>query len=853
MASANEFAPPPMRFSVEKDDIRVCFNKTVPDESLFWKAENASTTSLPIFALQLVIVLTFHRVFVHIFKRLRQPRVVAETLVGVILGPSAIGGTPLFTSTIFPFAGMVTLETVANLGLLYYMFLIGLESDVKPVLRAAKKSYSIAISGIIIPAAMGYGLFQFLQLKSESPAKTSDLRFRGSMFWAISLANSNFPDLAKTLINLKLLRSKIGQIALTSSLATDFASWVLLLIALATLHDGYTYAMASGFVFIIFCFFVIRPVLKWLLENTANDENYNESHVQCILFGVIMCGFCTDALGAHAMTGAYILGVILPKGELKDLLLEKVEDFVSEIMLPLFFLVVGLRFNVVFLAAKIDGRVIVLIILLSMTAKILSTLFISWLHQMPFVDGLSLGVLMNTKGILTLITLSSGRDLLVLDNQTFAVMLLACWLMTFEVSPILFLLQKATWGSQQIKHRTIQNAKPDTELRILACIHNNRHVTSITNFLESSNPTRLSPVNVVAVELRELHGRASAMLIMHDAGNKFNNKKSLDSNQGKDTYKRNNSTELSTLDSLINMNSESISVNKVTVMSPYSTMYEDICNLADEKCITLILIPFFKQINYIGATGVGSVAAVAAAANVSSSTQENNHHAIRAVNKNVLDNAPCTIGIFVDRGFITGTIKEYSRHHMHMLRVAVLFVGGPDDREALAYAKRMFIRPNVHLMVIRFVPGPDAVDVNPIEFPDVDMDNMMAAIKASEQERMIDTSYLIQFKIEAVDYKNVHYVENVVNNAEHLMEEIKKMEPDDYDLFVLGRGDKSVSQLTYGLREWIDCPELGPLGDTLVSSRFTAEVSFLIMQHHTGIGIEAGDSDYTLTARNWKP
>ncbi|KAJ7979429.1 cation/H(+) antiporter 15-like [Quillaja saponaria] len=475
--------------------------------------------------------------------------------------------------------------------------------------------------------------------------------------------------------------------------------------------------------------------------------------------------------------------------------------------------------------------------------KILSTLFIYWLQKTPLKEGLSIGVLMNTKGTLTLIVLSCGRDLKALDAQTFAVMLLGCWLMTVEVSPILYMLQKGTWRSQQFKHRTIQNAKPDAEFRVLACIHNNHHVTSIMNFLESSNPRRLSPISILAVELRELQGRASAMLIMHDADNKFNNNNSFNNSQGKANHKRSNITEIKTLDSLINLKKESVSVNKVTVISSYSTMYEDICNLADEKRITLILIPFLKQIKDIGSTGVGSSSA-AAAANVSSSP-ENSHPAIRAVNQNVLDHAPCSIGIFVDRGLNTGSIKESPKEHKHRLRVAVLFIGGPDDREALAYAKRMFRHSNVHLMVLRFVPGPDAIDVTPIDLPGDDMDNIIAVMKASEQDKRIDTSFLMQFKIEAVDYNNVHYVEKVVNSAEHLLEEINKMEHDDYDLFVLGRGDKSISPLTYGLREWTDCPELGPLGDTLVSSSFTAKTSFMIVQQHAGAAGEADDSDYT--------
>lgn len=319
------------------------------------------------------------------------------------MGGSGLASTQFIHSHVFPIKSIMTLETVANLSMVYYMFLVGLETDFTLILRAGKKAYSVVLAGFVVAMPVGYGLFYKLQPKASNHG--------GAIFWAVALACTNFPDLARILADVKLLRSEFGRTALTSALISDLCSWVFLVVAMALLHQGKYFALGSTVAFTIFCVFALRPALKWIIRHTAKEDNYNDFHVCLVLTGVIVCGFIADACGAHSIAGAFMLGVIMPKGDLTDTIMEKVEDFVSGILMPIFFIMVGLRVKIGQITHGTSWANAFLVIVLTFLPKIFSTYCISFLYGMPALDGLSLGLLMNTKGLLSLIILCTGRDL----------------------------------------------------------------------------------------------------------------------------------------------------------------------------------------------------------------------------------------------------------------------------------------------------------------------------------------------------------------------------------------------------------------------------------------------------------
>ncbi|KAJ6891998.1 hypothetical protein NC651_025244 [Populus alba x Populus x berolinensis] len=264
-------------------------------------------------------------------------------------------------------------------------------------------------------------------------------------------------------------------------------------------------------------------------------------------------------------------------------------------------------------------------------------------HGMPVREGVALGVLMNAKGVLALIILNVGRDIKAVDNQPFAIMVMAILLMTILVKPIPLWACKTTKHFRKYKLRTLQESKPNSELRILACIHTTRNLSGMLNLLELSNSTEKSPICVFATCLVGLSGRTNAMLIVHDE-----NRNSSSQNYPPARGRSDADQIISTLENYERRN-QSMSFLPLTVVSPYTSMHEDIHNLAEDKRVTFILIPFHKQ---SGAEGM---------------QQENS--SIRLVNQNLLAKAPCS-----------------GSHRREKLNFAMFYTGGQDDREALTYA-----------------------------------------------------------------------------------------------------------------------------------------------------------------------
>ncbi|KAL5577833.1 hypothetical protein UlMin_019532 [Ulmus minor] len=699
------------------------------------------------------------------------------------------------------------MENMANIGLVYFMFMVGLEVDMKPILRAGKKPLSIALAGLILPVPIGFALYHLLLQNFGQPLPTNTPTKYGPLFWGIAIGTTNFPDLAGILADLKLLHSDIGRTALTSAVITDLFSWFFFVVTMSIVNSGRLNSFLATMAFVVCCFVIVRPSVKWVLRKTTKDENYKQTHVCFILTGVILCAYITDSCGAHSIVGAFMFGVILPKGELKNTIMEMTEDFVSGLLMPLFFYVIGLRTDRHWMFERnVDIGTILIVIMLAFVAKVFSTFVIAFfVNKMPPKDCLALGLLMNTKGIVALLIISSGREIFALDIQTFTVLVFALWTMTSAVGPILFLTYKAKKQTRQFKYKTIRSIEGNSEFRILACVHSTRNASGLINLLQSSNPSKQSPLVVFAVHLVELVGHASAMLIVHD------------------TCKPNNGRDKQNSDQIIhafqNLESDNFSVQPLTAVSAYNTMHEDICSLSEDKSVTLIVVPFHIQ---TGTTEGG--------------LETSANSPFRSVNKNVIDNASCSVALFVDRGFIAPSVFSESVSDRVDCPLAMLFIGGRDDREALAYAWRMAKGPKMSLTVIRFIPGKNAVEVSPFIQDDDDDDEgggILNAMVDIEKEKPLDDQYIGEFKLKSKDDPSMRLIEEVVDNGEEVVRMINSLEA-RYDLFIVGRGKGVISPLTSGLSEWCEYPELGPVGDLLVCSNFAADSSVLVVQQGDG-------------------
>ncbi|PIA48166.1 hypothetical protein AQUCO_01400623v1 [Aquilegia coerulea] len=774
----------------------VCYSPRMILANGLWNGDNPLDYSVPLFILQLMLIVITTRIIVYILKPLRQPRVVSEILGGVLLGPTGLGKFKMFADNVFPMRSVMVLETIANIGLLYFLFLVGVEMDLSVIKRTGREAIAIAIAGMALPFFIGIGIGIILQTSGSLKYEFSFLLFLG-----VSVSATAFPVLARILADLKLLNTDLGRISMSAAIINDMAAWILLALAIALSESKGTPVAAievvvSSAAFVFFCMYVLRPAIKKIAHRTPEGESVNEFYVCLILTGVMLCGFTTDSIGTHSIFGAFVFGLIIPNGPLGSALIEKLEDFVTTLLLPLFFAISGLRTDVGAIKNGTEFGILSGIIILAGVGKVGATLFVSLYYDMPFYEGFALGMLMNTKGLIEVIVLNVGRDQKVLNEQAFSVMVLSAVVMTGITVPVVLTIYKPTRPSIINTYRTIQRSKLDAELKILVCVHSPRNVPTLINLIDASH-TKKSPICVYTLHLVELTGRASAMLIVHSAHK-----------SGQPAINRTQAQSDHIINTFANyaQHAGSVTVQPLTAISPYSTMHEDICNLAEDKRVSLIIVPFHKQQTIDGGMEVSNPI-------------------FRNINQNVLANAPCSVGLLIDRGFGSSTkvTTNLISHH-----IAVLFFGGPDDREALSYAWRMSDHPSVNLTVIRFLPG-DSVE--PLVFPH-DKDYVSVSTE-NERELQLDNEYISKFRLKNVSKETIMYEEEIVNNAEETVAAIRTID-NIHNLYIVGRGQGIISPLTAGLSDWSDCPELGAIGDLLASSDFSGTVSVLVVQQYLG-------------------
>lgn len=380
-----------------------------------------------------------------------------------------------------------------------------------------------------------------------------------------------------------------------------------------------------------------------------------------------------------------------------------------------------------------------------------------------------------------------------LNTQEFSMIVVSIIIMTMVVPPLTMVYHPVD-NVEPYKRRTIEKSKAEEELRILACIYDMRNVPSIINLLEASYASQRSPISVFALHLVELIGRATAMVIVHTtrkAGTKHLTQAEAQTEQiisAFDNYE---------------LRCDGVMVQALTARSAFSSMDEDICGVAKSKRAAFIILPFHRQQAHDG-------------------EMEDINPSIRNVNENVLVSTPCSVGILIDRRMPDSF--EFPR------RVAVLFFGGPDDREALAYAWRMSEHENVTLTVVKLVPAKPVAPSDPMDFMGAGNTTVAVPIDA-EKERVLDDECINKFNIDTVNDNSVTFQELVLNDEEETIRTIKGMDG-SHDLFIVGRGRGAVSPLTAGLADWCDCPELGPIGDLFATSEFSSSFSVLVMQQY---------------------
>ncbi|KAA8518879.1 hypothetical protein F0562_016346 [Nyssa sinensis] len=353
---------------------------------------------------------------------------------------------------IFPTWSTPILESVASIGLIFFLFLVGLELDLSSIRRSGRKAFAIAAAGISLPFICGIGVAFVLRKNIEGADKVGYAQYL--VFMGVALSITAFPVLARILAELKLLTTRVGETAMAAAAFNDIAAWILLALAISLAGNGAggphksplisIWVLLSGVAFVAFMMVFIRPAMNWVARRCSPEhETVDELYICLTLAGVLVSGFMTDLIGIHAIFGAFAFGLTIPKGgEFSKRLIERIEDFVSGLLLPLYFASSGLKTNV----AKIHGAeawgLLVMVISTASAGKVLGTFIMAMLCMIPARESLTLGVLMNTKGLVELIVLNIGKEKKVLNDEAFAILVLMALFTTFITTPTVMAIYK---------------------------------------------------------------------------------------------------------------------------------------------------------------------------------------------------------------------------------------------------------------------------------------------------------------------------------------------------------------------------------------------------------------------------
>lgn len=396
-----------------------------------------------VFIIQAGIILIFTRLLHLPLSKIRQPRVIAEVIGGILLGPSVLGRAPGFTNAIFPAASMPTLSTAANVGLILFLFLVGLEVDLRLLVRNWRIALSVGAAGMALPFGLGcaiaYGLYhQFRDDKGLVPISLGTYL----LFIGVAMAITAFPVLCRILTELKLLQTQVGVVVLSAGVANDVVGWILLALCVAIVNAGSgitaLYVLLTCVAYVLFLVYAIRPAFLWLLRRSGSIHNGpTQSVVALTVLMVFASAFFTGIIGVHPIFGAFLMGLICPhEGGFAIKLTEKLEDLVTVFFLPLYFALSGLSTNLGLLNNGITWAYVVGVIAVAFIAKVAGGTFAARANKLVWRESFTIGVLMSCKGLVELIVLNIGLQAKILSQRTFTIFVVMALVTTFATTPI---------------------------------------------------------------------------------------------------------------------------------------------------------------------------------------------------------------------------------------------------------------------------------------------------------------------------------------------------------------------------------------------------------------------------------
>jgi len=394
--------------------------------------------------LALAVVIVTARAVGALFKWFGQPPVIGEVIGGILLGPSFLGRLSqatydfLLPQTAAPFLGII-----AQLGVILYMFIVGLELDLRLLRRSGHSTLAISHASIIVPFLMGATLALYLYPELSN----SQVPFRSfALFIGISLSITAFPVLARILTDRRVHKTRMGTIALTCAAVDDVSAWCLLAFVVSITHaklGGAVYTFGLTIAYVAAMFFIGRPVIAKVIPLLEKFDKVTEGGMALVMVALLLSALATEVIGIHAIFGAFLLGAVIPHdSRIAHEMANRLDDLVRVLFLPAFFAFTGMRTQFGLLSTPQEWWMCGAIILVATLGKFGGSFAAARLTGLNWMDAAALGVLMNTRGLVELIVLNIGLDLKVISPTLFAMLVLMALVTTFATTPVLNLITR---------------------------------------------------------------------------------------------------------------------------------------------------------------------------------------------------------------------------------------------------------------------------------------------------------------------------------------------------------------------------------------------------------------------------
>ncbi|KAE8694178.1 hypothetical protein F3Y22_tig00110788pilonHSYRG00584 [Hibiscus syriacus] len=739
------------------------------------------------------ILVTSH--FFHILlKPLGQPGPFAQLLVG----PTLLSRISKVKDFFIQASSAEYYTFFSFLCRMLFMFSIGLETDI-PYLKRNFRVVSIVAGGGLFLSFVFAGPLLWLLIKVF---RVVDYRLTFYLLIFTVLANSASPVVFRMIAETKSDTADLGRLAIYASLLNEmFCVVIVAMLTACTTNRNFKTALVVTFVTVTIIF--LNKYLS-LFFNKRNRHNrfVTNSEIFIIMFLLTSVSAFLETTGFTSITCCFLVGLTFPR-ECKTYrtLLHKLTYAVNTFILPVYFGYAGFQFNISSVFNNLTLVLSVIIIVLCAGTRIAGTLAACYYLKIPRNESLILSLLLNMKGNYDLILINTppvpGK---LWEGDIHDLFVSVVILNTLIIAPVVAVLLNR---DECFSHHptTLEILNPESELRVLACVYIPRHVSGHVSLISALSGCQKAPIKPYLVHLVELPKKRKSKLMYHqlEDGDQYSDE---------EDYGGNDVVEIS--DALDPFISETkILVHQSKIVSSLLTIDQDVCEGAKELRVSIIFLPFHKHQRIDG-------------------KMENSMEEIRTINHKVIRDAPCSVGIFIDRGQ-TGFQQPHGSPTVQ--NIATFFFGGPDDREALACSKRMLMHSQVNLTVFRFIQTNTRQNswINNASQKD---EEVIMAISTAGAENEIDNAFVDTFYNRYVAQGKASLVEKHVSNGAETLEALREILDEMYSLVIVGKGGRRNCPLTTGLSDWEECPELGSVGDLLASAEMNMNGSLLVIQRH---------------------